>query len=1156
LFDFQTYAVDFTWKGTSSDWNNPANWTVNAGGSGIDPALLYPGAGGRVDNVTIGSGGSANPLLQTGISIANFTFGSKTLDLNGFNITVSGNSTFNLGKILNGRLIVNSTGSTSFKISGMTDFDLKVKVIAPNIIISGGLFRDSAYFEKTGTGDDGGQGGFEFYKHVEFVHSAASGYLYLGNSQVNIFHDNVTFTNKSTGIISVARNVKINYFEGDIFVNSSMGGGVFIGTFGAGKSILSPGKKIKPGGLGIIAGTLGISNFFHADSSGFNFTLSGTSGFSVSGTTTFYQKVKVVAPNIYIDGGIFHDSVYFEKTSFGQNNGLGGATFFNHLEIANSGSGVFYLGTNTPDIFHQNITLTNKGIGQIYIARNSGVNYLRGNVFINSTTGGTVGIESLTTGKAILGSGKKIIIGNQGFDKGSFMLSNFFLEDSSDFNFTMYGSSTFNVKGTSTFYKKIKVVAPVITINGGIFHDSAYFERNSGIKTGAGNGGAVFNKPVEFVNSGSGIFYIGTMSPDLYNSDATYTTKGSGDIEIARNSSVNYFNGNIYVNSKGSGTIIFNRTETSTMILKSGKKMETGRIGFSAGKLSLNNFNTDASGNLNLAFTGTSSFYIKGGTFNGKLSVTSPDINLNGVIFKDSVYFNKTGSLSNNFIGSNSFEKPVKILVSNGNLYMGEATYSTNTIFNFKDNINLSQLNSGKLYLAYNGAIVNLEADLSIDAINVFPLIGYSGGQINFIGSKNHSLTYRDTLQINKMSVNKSEGKVLLNTSIKFLTSDSKIPLLNLVKGNINTGIGCVHITEGTVLTGSSALSFIEGKVKKTGASAFTFPVGKNGLYRPVTISAPGNTTASYEIEYFNSSPSDRDKLASSVKIISDCEYWSINRTPVSGNVSVKAEWTNSCTGISSSAKVAYKNTVTGKWEELSGAVLTGDKTAGSFQTPVLTAYGTFTFASDSPPVYLNTASLPSKPFRILGIGKDSEIFTSGSSGTNAGKVELFPSSYSGGITLDVLPDATSTGLKIFLTFTAGSISKVEAEVDSTRGLMNPSTYRIENGNEIIFRSGTEETEEMSIVSNLEDGLLMKRGSILSFTIPADFTGNALRIIKPVTNEQLIFNTLSWDGKWYDQSVTGGENNKTDAPEGVYKYEIDMQDSEGVLTIEGQFILR
>jgi hypothetical protein len=881
------------------------------------------------------------------------------------------------------------SGTASLRISGTTTFYKKARIIAPFVIISGGVFNDSTYIEKTGAGDATGLGGAEFRKHVEFVNSGSSGSFYLGSQIPDKFLANVTLTNTNTGLLKIARNSGVNYFPGDIYVNSISTGNVWIETLLSGKSILAKGKNILIGKQGLSSGTFGISNFYMEDSLDFNFTLSGTAGFAVSGTTTFYKKVKVVAPNIYINGGIFQDSAYFEKTSFGQNNGTGGATFLKHVEIANSGSGIFYLGLGAPDIFQQNLTLTNKGTGQILIARNSTINYLGGNVIINSTTGGTVGIDSQTTGKAILASGKKIIIGNQGFTKGSFMLSNFFLEDSSDFNLTLSGSSTFIVSRTSTFYKKIKIQAPGISINGGIFHDSAYFEKSGSTHTGGGSGGAVFNKHVEFVNSGGGIFYVGTITPDVYNTDATFTVLGSGDLHIARNSSLNYFKGNIYVNSRGSGEILFNFTQTANLLLASGKKIETGKLGFSAGKLSLYNFTTEPSANINLNFTGTGSYYMNGGTYNGKLSVTSPEINLNGVVFKDSVFFNKTGSLNNNFIGPNTFEKPVKILVSNGNLYLGEGTYSTNTIFNFKDNINLSQLNSGKVHLAYNGAVANLEADLSIDALNAFPLIGYSGGQINFIGNKNHSLIYRDTLQINKMSVNKPEGKLLLNTSLKFVVSDSKIPSLNLVKGNINTGNSCVFITDGTILTGGSEQCFVEGKVKKTGASAFTFPIGKNGIYRPVTMSAPGNSSAAYEVEYFNSDPADRNNLGTSVKSISICEYYSFTRTG-SYNVSFSPAWTNSCTRISDQTKVVYKNTVTGKWELLPGGSVTGTTAQGSFNTGVLTSYGLFTLTADGS-LLLNSSALPARPFSLTSAGTDGETFVSGSAGTNSGMFSFDP---------------------------------------------------------------------------------------------------------------------------------------------------------------------
>jgi len=47
-------------------------------------------------------------------------------------------------------------------------------------------------------------------------------------------------------------------------------------------------------------------------------------------------------------------------------------------------------------------------------------------------------------------------------------------------------------------------------------------------------------------------------------------------------------------------------------------------------------------------------------------------------------------------------------------------------------------------------------------------------------------------------------------------------------------------------VSGGSSTSYINGNCRKTGNEDFTFPVGNNGEYAPIGISAPANATDAF----------------------------------------------------------------------------------------------------------------------------------------------------------------------------------------------------------------------------------------------------------------------------------------------------------------------
>src|SRR5690606_17154324 len=75
-------------------------------------------------------------------------------------------------------------------------------------------------------------------------------------------------------------------------------------------------------------------------------------------------------------------------------------------------------------------------------------------------------------------------------------------------------------------------------------------------------------------------------------------------------------------------------------------------------------------------------------------------------------------------------------------------------------------------------------------------------------------------------------------------------------KGNLNPEPSAtLTFADNALATGASSQSYVAGQVIKTGNDAFTFPVGKNGFYAPIGITAPGQVTDQYVAEYFPKDP-------------------------------------------------------------------------------------------------------------------------------------------------------------------------------------------------------------------------------------------------------------------------------------------------------------
>ena len=195
----------------------------------------------------------------------------------------------------------------------------------------------------------------------------------------------------------------------------------------------------------------------------------------------------------------------------------------------------------------------------------------------------------------------------------------------------------------------------------------------------------------------------------------------------------------------------------------------------------------------------------------------------------------------------------------------------------------------------------------------------------------------------------------------------------NFINGIVTSSEYGAIITfgDGASYSGASITSFVEGAVSKNGNDAFTFPIGRNGIYAPLTISAPVGQTETFIASY---NRSDAELLGiitdPGLSSVSNCEYWYLQPGTTNSNnysLDVTVGWTTA-SGCGSSPYIpnvydvtlARFNITTGKWDSHGGSGI-GTTANGSVTSQGANMFGYFTLGNlggCAAPFELNTTNI------------------------------------------------------------------------------------------------------------------------------------------------------------------------------------------------------
>lgn len=683
-------------------------------------------------------------------------------------------------------------------------------------------------------------------------------------------------------------------------------------------------------GLSFTSSTLnGLTVEKHGASSLFSF-----GGNTFNGTTIF--DVKATAGGFFRMGMLAGDSF------------TGNAEFRNQSAVVNMSLAEYGLNT-----FLGNVTLVNTSSGGIIFGTNTSINLLVGAFLGAGITDGDITLRNLAqTGPAAnnLGTPETIVVSASSF-AGNFSCS---AQNSIALN-----GSIFN--GDNTFSAPNIIQVTGCTIGGPGSTASSIQKTNTGMP--ANNFWFGNNKfgPCSIINFSDANLRISASVRDTFRADAVFENKGAGLVEIAFRDSC-YFGGDVTLDNSSPAGVRFGST------IAGGRATIQGRLlsnVYAVGPLELlRTDQLDISDNDSFSPTAflakvsnfhggfscaaTLSILIDSSTFHRTNIFSAPAISdVQSSVFSDvpghETSFTKlTGGADNFWTGNNSFGKVEIINDSPNNLTL---SYGFGAPDRFVEEASFVQSDpAGNLFPCSNSDCL-FDGDISTVGTSKAIAFGPSSTGRAVIGGNAAQVLWGDAFFAPVFY------RILMNTTGTLqlqvpITINGQVVFTN---GIILSDAVNVPTFAGLAATGMSNNSHVAGPVRRISnatTSSFTFPVGKNNKYAPVTLSksAPG-IFGTFQVEYFND-PYSSMAVDATLDHVSGCEYWDISRFSGGGFVNVTMTWDDvrSC-GITDLATLKLAHWNGANWTSIGGTVM-GVLPSGTITATNVSTFSPFTLAS------------------------------------------------------------------------------------------------------------------------------------------------------------------------------------------------------------------
>jgi hypothetical protein len=166
------------------------------------------------------------------------------------------------------------------------------------------------------------------------------------------------------------------------------------------------------------------------------------------------------------------------------------------------------------------------------------------------------------------------------------------------------------------------------------------------------------------------------------------------------------------------------------------------------------------------------------------------------------------------------------------------------------------------------------------------------------------------------------------------------------------TEMNSVQMGAGSSWMNASNVCYVDGFVQKKGNTEFEFPIGNGGYFRKAIIAAPALATDAFSARYIHGDPSSdgylREKKKSGVGLVSDREYWILNRVAGSSYPYLTLTWdanTTSALMPTDLSRIQIVRWDGHQWTNEERIDISGTSTVGKI-TAKITGFGVFALST------------------------------------------------------------------------------------------------------------------------------------------------------------------------------------------------------------------
>ncbi|MBL7915504.1 MAG: T9SS type A sorting domain-containing protein [Bacteroidia bacterium] len=321
------------------------------------------------------------------------------------------------------------------------------------------------------------------------------------------------------------------------------------------------------------------------------------------GGATLDARIEATCGYFHMNSGVYKKPVFLTSTGAATSSSTYGNHFEDSLTIINNGAVYFNMGSSGEDIYDGPVILYNYSSKEIRLAATD-TSYFNNSIYINDSLGG---VEfGVSGGVSILASGKTISIGT--FSSNYLTLNKFIQLGSTSQTLTLSGTGVVSLEGC-IFNGNLTINSPGILTKNSTYNGNTTFNRTGSTTNFHSYGGNVFaGSSFTLDNAGSGgRIRFASTAPDTYMGDATFSSTGGQDLQVAYVGD-NTFAGNITINSN---KVVFNTSTGKVTFTGSSAQSLNGSYNFLFEKLAISKSANNVTANTILSVDDTL-FFVSG----------------------------------------------------------------------------------------------------------------------------------------------------------------------------------------------------------------------------------------------------------------------------------------------------------------------------------------------------------------------------------------------------------------------------------------------------------------------------------------------------------------------------------------------------------------